>query len=343
MDHSKLHWLEKFQTQLAAVLVLAAMYFLIWPLIAPADPQAAVTFLPQGLYAEIIVYALAVWVLSALVAVLTIHARPESAMVATLIGAGGIALRSSRVRFLYMFNQDSLGGVFLGMIFELLILAIILIVASAIITFIRSRVESVKPRWVRKPKLEHLPEAQRMPVALSPGGASVIRWLVFLNLVPLEARPTEEDRQPRKSAATQKINLLHQSVQFLAVGAVVAVLLLGLLLRSPDRGQVVFAVLASFTLGTLAAELLFPTPLGVLAWLLPLLAGIVCCLWGAVTPVPDAAAGWAVVPLQARALPIDWMTFGVGGAFWGYWMGLRMHERWIIEKQNKEVAQTQKN
>ena len=47
--------------------------------------------------------------------------------------------------------------------------------------------------------------------------------------------------------------------------------------------------------------------------LLPLALGVAFYLLGSMTQTGANPQDWTNVPKYARALPIDWMTFGIGG------------------------------
>ena len=48
---------------------------------------------------------------------------------------------------------------------------------------------------------------------------------------------------------------------------------------------------------------------------------------------PDA---WARVNDYSRALPVDWLTAGSGGAVLGYWISERLHEMKYIERHQEQ-------
>ena len=107
-----------------------------------------------------------------------------------------------------------------------------------------------------------------------------------------------------------------------------------LLMRSPDRGQIIFALLASFTVGSLLAHWAFPSRCAGLAWVVPIVVGIGYCVFGAVRAVEGE---WMEVASQAQALPIDWITAGGGGAVLGYWISERVQEAGLIEEAARQA------
>ena len=111
----------------------------------------------------------------------------------------------------------------------------------------------------------------------------------------------------------------------LVLGMLVAGILLIVLMRSADRGQILFALVASFALGVLASQQVLPGPGSLVAWLIPMLVAILFYAF-AWASIGRAGSDWTDVPFYARALPIDWLTAGGGGALLGYWISARVHE-----------------
>jgi hypothetical protein len=128
---------------------------------------------------------------------------------------------------------------------------------------------------------------------------------------------------------------LSRGAACLAVGLGVALVMLWLLLRSPERGQILFALLVSFVLAALIAHQLLPSRHSMLMWTLPFVVAMFLYAMGAALDLGESPRAWAIVPLRARALPIDWMTAGCGGAFLGYWLSARIHEMRFIEKRER--------
>ena len=72
---------------------------------------------------------------------------------------------------------------------------------------------------------------------------------------------------------------------------------------------------------------LSPAPWGITSWPAAMLLAIVFYALGSL-PATAGAFGpaWTHTPYYARALPIDWLTAGAGGALFGYWSSQRVHE-----------------
>ena len=152
MDHQRLHWLEKFQVQIAAGIALAAVYFAVWPTFRPWDPELPLTFLPEGSWGSMVLLAVLVWVLAAAASVVTVTGRPEGALFVTLVGTAGLSLNSSRIRSLLMLRQDNLSGLFASLALELVLLAVVVMVAALIVGLVRSAVSAVRPGWLWTPR-----------------------------------------------------------------------------------------------------------------------------------------------------------------------------------------------
>jgi hypothetical protein len=134
--------------------------------------------------------------------------------------------------------------------------------------------------------------------------------------------------------------LLRRLAACTGLAGLIAATLLMLLLKSDDRGQVIFAILASFTLAVMIAHLVMPAPYPLLAWLPPLVLAIVFYMLASLNITTGMSAkDWSKVPMYARSLPIDWMTFGIGGGLLGYWFSCRIHEGKHIEDQEAMAAE----
>ena len=119
-----------------------------------------------------------------------------------------------------------------------------------------------------------------------------------------------------------------------------ALVLVLLLMRTPynwhsdaERGQVLFALLVGCLLAVLAAEHVLPCRCCNVAWIMPIILGIILCILGCLTQVGGGGANnaWINVNSYASALPIDWATAGSGGAVIGHWISSRLREARQIE------------
>jgi hypothetical protein len=108
-----------------------------------------------------------------------------------------------------------------------------------------------------------------------------------------------------------------------------------MLFRSSQTGQIAFALAGSFFLAALIAHQVFPVPMTWPFWAPPLLLAVVALGSGTgVSEVAGQAGGpeWFRSLMVARglpvraALPIHWLSMGVGGAIGGLWLSRRLHE-----------------
>ncbi len=139
----------------------------------------------------------------------------------------------------------------------------------------------------------------------------------------------EDDFQKEGSTAAQ-------CLYNFGFGVLLSIVLLLLIVQSAQRGQILFGLLASFFVGFLVAHQLIPANHVMLAPAGAAAVAVVVYILGATSVTGDSPQSWMSVPLYARALPIDWMTFGAGGGVLGYWVSERIHEarhytKYIVE------------
>lgn len=286
MLSSRHHWVEKVQVGLATALSLAVMYYLVWPTLRPWDPDGAVVFLPTNAYGRLAIFAGTVWAMAAICALLTLRARPEGALLATLVGAGAVSLHSGNARLLLMRYEHHLGDLLWPLTLELVALAGVLAGAVLVIHVVRLAMRKISPTWVRS---DAPPAKADSP---SPAGASFLERLI----TSLAA-----------GGLTLLLGLLLGSVMFF----------------SADRGQILFALAASFFLASAAANYFFPSTLSAPCWLAPILLGVAMYLKQYAVGGLDTL-NWTQVDLWVHALPVDWLTAGCGGAVGGYWLSRRL-------------------
>jgi hypothetical protein len=318
MNQQQFHWIEKVQVQVATALAVVVVYFVAWPLVAPDDPAGPVAFLATGSYAGIAAFAVLLCVLAGLCAAVTVTSRPESALLAAAFGAGGVSLRSPQIRSLLWTRNADIGPLFGGMIAELLMLGAVAIAAIVIAACVRRAVASVSGRWLWKTPL--VDAAGRPGVPPSPVEPYLRR--LFSGVTSPKGGDPKQDATVRRA----------QYAGCFLLSLVLAMVLLVVLLQSAERGQVLFSLVASFALAVLVAHQAFPVRNGSFLWLVPVVAGVVfyAMAWRA---APDGALEWSAIRLYARALPVDWLAAGGGGALLGYWLSERIHEARHLEQK----------
>lgn len=300
-------WLEKLQVQVAGVAALAVAWFAVWRLVRPWHSQAALVFFPSADLARLAVLAAMVWAVAAACALLTLSARPEGALLAALAGVAGLGLRSGAVSTLLRYSGNDFQGTFALLSAEIFAMGGILLGAVVVISVIRALARRIVPAWVwTEPPAE-----------------------------PAAAAGSGSDR--RKGKATALVNLAGCLVTELAA----ALILLALTFRSPERGQIAFALVSSFLLAALAAHQMFPIRSAVPFWLGPLLMGAAVLGLGMLGESSQGPTWYYAIrvadryPLRA-ASPLQWLGLGCGGAVAGFWMSRRIrdhsHEEKVPEK-----------
>ncbi len=321
MNHRRLHLLEKIQVQLATVAAVLVVYFAVWPMLIPADPQAPLTFLPTGAYVDAAVFAATVLLLAAVCSVVTVSSRPEGALLAALIGAAGASAHSAQIRSLLWMWEGRLPGLYGMLILEILLLAVVVFAAAGVVDLVRGIIARIRPNWLWRGPLIRLPDSE------SPGYRR--RLFSFLIFGAFFRWPGSLKKNARKSPKPL------MSLYCLGLGLLVGVILLLLLMRSPERGQIIFALLASFSIAAVVAHQVFPTPYSVVVWVVPLVSAVGFYVLAAVS-AGNGNWVWMDMGNYARALPVDWLTAGCGGAIIGYWISERIHELRHIERSEEQ-------
>ncbi|MCP4378861.1 MAG: hypothetical protein GY794_22135 [bacterium] len=346
MKHKRHHWLEKIQVQFAGAVALAVTFFIIEPMHGRWDPQWPATFVSTGSFGGLLSFAVLVWVLAAFCAVLTISSRPEGALFATLVGAAGISMHSPPIRALFWDRQDSMEGVFLQLIAELFALFVIVVVAIHVVYRVRALACKLCPGWMWKGRITEETFSSNGVDAKTPEGKKQthsLSWIVWF-LSPIRVSFLDQMRisnelsivSPRQQAKSRKAALTCM-FYCLAATMLYSSIMLMLLMQSTQRGQIIFALFASFLLATLIAHQQFATQFSVVSWASALLTGILFYTLAIASSGHSGPNVWIKVRLFARALPIDWMSAGGAGGVLGYWISERIHElRHIDNHAEKE-------
>lgn len=306
------HLLEKVQVAAAAALGLVISYYLFWPLVRSLDPQAPLTFLPAGQWQRLGLMAVLACLMAAMTGLLTVSSRPESGILAALVALAATTLRSGPMRDLLWASPPKDYPPLFGVLsMETLTLVAVLVAMLPVARLARLLAGRLLPRWTWPDTSEAEAEMERESLRRLPGSPVMARVLSHAGL--------------------------------LAVEIVLAGFLLMLTFRSDDRGQVAFALAASFFVGSLAAHQLFPLRSSILLLIAPLLVGAIVFALGWSGGLASGTPPWRGammvaqgVPLRA-AVPMDWLTLGVSGAVAGLWVSRRIHEARRYEQQ--EAAQ----
>ena len=134
--------------------------------------------------------------------------------------------------------------------------------------------------------------------------------------------PMADESDQRPAAAV----MLVRCAACVVLAAVIATVILAVTMRSADRGQIIFAMLLSFTVGVFVAHQVFPQPYALSVWVLPMVIAAFFYAVGWAHARSDVGAAWVDVNMLFRALPVDWLTAGGGGALLGFWISQRVYE-----------------
>jgi hypothetical protein len=323
---SRAQSLGKIQVQIAAVLVLAAAYVMVWPGLRPVDPLSPVAFIVEGGLARLVCFALLVWAMSAVTAVITVSSRAEGALLAAMVGAGAVSLRTAPFRPLLWTFDRSMRGLYVGLAVETLLYAVVILVALAVVVFVRRRIASFQPGWVQLDSPLPAPPQKGLPAPAR-----------FFTLEELWGQAMNLFRKPAGSVAARlspqaRAEVVRTAMGFLAVGLLVSLALLWILLQSVERGQVLFALAVAMWLGVLAAHQVFATSYVALAWLIPIALGVILYAIAGVSYSGMSPQEWMQVAAYAQVLPADWLSAGAGGALFGCWTSIRIYELRYLEK-----------
>jgi len=341
--HRKTHGLEKIQVQLTTMLALGGVYFGLWAAVRSWDPQGPIVFFPTGGYTQLLIFAVVVWLLAVVCALLTVSARPAGTVLVLLFAAAGFSLKSPPIRSLLWLRDTAVRGLYGELMLEVAALAAVLLVAVLLARWVRKLVAAIRPTWAWRDPLANLTDEQRRTVQkafaeeqkkASAGGEAMRLFLMGLPAAVLYTfGPAGSGRSARKLSRAETWS---RTAVCLATAGAIALVLLLLFMRSADRGQILAALAASLGIGMLLAHQLFPAPVGLLACILPFAMALVLYALAGLSAVATGPLAWTEVPHYARALPIDWLTAGGGGALLGYWISARIHEIRILEKAHHD-------
>lgn len=241
MNHRWLHAIEKKQVQLAAGGGLVIVYFFLWSSLGSGDPAGPVSLSARGGFAAFGLFAVILVALAGICGVLTIGSRPAGALLATLIGAGGVSLRSPSIRSLLWSHQDKLGLLFAKLIAEVLVLALLAFCAGVIISLIHWGASRLKPK------------GRPMSEANQPDSGGVLSPPLWATIAAA-ARPASA----RKSKHLLVSQVLLRALCCLTLGMPIAIAMILLVMKSSERGQIIFALLVSFFVAAFVAYQTFP-------------------------------------------------------------------------------------
>lgn len=326
MEHHHFHWLEKLQVQIITIAGLLAVYFLAWPVVRPADPLSPMTFLPLAGYGSTVNFAAVFCMLVAICAVVTVAVRPVGALLAATLAAGGVSLRSPQIRSLLWTRQGDMAAMYGELMLEAALLAVLAAAAALIVVLVRRMMAAIRPNWLWK---DPLAEQQHARIDNAPAGRSKasradrLAAMRYLRLLTADAR----EHGGRTGGRREPVRIrLGRCLACVLMASAIAIVMLAVIMRSTDRGQIIFALLASFTVGVFFAHQVFPQPYALTVWILPMVIAVGVYAAASTGATSSQVGGWARVSTLYRALPVDWLTAGGGGALLGFWVSQRVHE-----------------
>ena len=336
MEHQKLHLFEKFQVQIAAAVLALGVYAGLWPLLAPADTEAPLIFLARGAWGGLLLMALVAWALAFLAGIATVHLRPAAGPLVAVLGVAGLSLHSPKINVHLWQYEPQWAAAYIPMIVELALLLVVLVGAVQMAGLGRRLIGGWRPVWQWKDPQYAEAGASDAATAAHPAAVKACRVLAALTTGAwLGPRPaTQPPALPADLESPPLETLKRLGLACLTVLVLMEVVLF-LLAQSADRGQVLFAVGAAGLLASMGATMAFPTRLYLPMVVVPPLVGIGHYIYAMVVARPTFT-GWANLPLTARALPIDWLTLGAGGALAGYWIAARIREARFFEAQQQQ-------
>lgn len=329
MSQQRWHILEKIQVEVAAVAALAAMYFVFWPYIKPPDVDGTAVFWPLGAYGQLFTFAAVTWLIAACAAVLTTTARPQGALLATLVGAGGGCLHSQSMRLLLM--RFSPPGVLLRpLIGEMACMAVIVLVASLIIRLVRLAIGQIQPSWLRPDSLAEQAVPARPPRPFTHGWQTALAMILTGHRSPDTLLLSPRGRRSIGDVITA-------SVANLGLTLLIGLVLIWVFVFQPARGQLLFGVAISFFLAATLAAYLFPISFSGPCWIAPLLLGVF--FYARSSTIGDLGPlTWTHVDCFTHILPVDWLSAGCGGAVGGYWLACRLHDTKLLGQPAKAAV-----
>ena len=320
VNRSRLFW-DKFPVWVIGFCLLGLTYWPLRGMFYSADPVGpSMLDFPGGLFLTIFL------LISAIVIVpFTISERTTSSLFALFLASGGVCLRSGRLNELIVpaSQTQAVFGQFIATTIWLLGIAAVLTFA---IQFLRKIVRKFLSALAYKPLFQCMSkdEFDRLP-ELKRDNPEVEKYMqANVEYIPTDFAPDNKDAG--KTPALKEF--LPELAGFIVTVAAVGVIVSAVLMRSAERGQLIFSLLAGFTLAGYLAGKLFPTRRTQFAWcgagLGALIIYVIAYFTQANVPLNN------VMP-QFQALPCDWFSAAGAGALLGAWLNQRAEDSNIAE------------
>jgi len=220
------------------------------------------------------------------------------------------------MRALFWQRPETLGQAYFQMILELLALGVVVILAAAAAGLVRWVWFRIRPGWLWRP-----PPGEARAYAAPRGSA--LAAIDPTDLLRARFRGQKPGSPGRQHSTEVE---LAASLPGALLGLLLSVVLIFLLMRSAQRLQILFALVASFALAVMIADRFSPIKCGFLPLLMPIVAGVLMYVLASSSSIAHLPQAWVRVGFYGRALPMDWVTAGCGGAMLGYWASKRSRD-----------------
>jgi hypothetical protein len=325
---------EKLQVMLASAALLSLAY---WPLAgmlsSREDPMAPLAFICSSDMAGLAGTALLLFVLCALASLVTVHSRVEGAMAVGLVAMAGFSIRSGGAETLLASSGENLSRVYHLMAIETVFYAVLMFLACEIVFAVRRTASKMAPWMKRSGLLETLTDGEIDK--LRAGGIelssrdtlSEAKLGGFADYLLHRHFSKSESESDDKSGTGSPIGHL----MFLGVGLVAGLVFASLLMRSAQRGQILFSLFIGYMLAAMLAYHFFPVSRPYVAWIMPLLTAMVLYVVASMGRRDTDSVSIAAMASLYKTLPLDWLAAGCSGSLLGAWVGRRMRDFRIME------------
>lgn len=334
MSHNRILEYEKLRVMLSSTALMLFVYWLVADMFThTVDPMAPLVFIPMGAGFKLAMFAaLAVVFILVALSVMT-GTRPTGAMAIALIGLGGIALHSEPALLLLGTWNGSAGTLYSSMLIEVLVLALSLLVAEAVGMHLRDRLSAVVPALNWSGLADSVPEtAYEHYCDDAPSPCPFPRQEACLRLLARHlgiGTGTDTREVDGYRAVKGRVCLTH-----FVLCAVSGLIFSAVLMRTDERGQILFSLFAGYTAASLLAYHFFPSGCPASSW-----GGAVigACVIYLAASLGEGGSVWVEIAPITETLPLDWITAGCGGALLGSWIGARTADYRLSEAVAEEA------
>ncbi len=335
MSHNRILEYEKLRVMLSSTVLMLCVYWLVADTFThTVDPMAPLVFIPMGAVFKLAMVAAMAVVFILIALTVMIRTRPAGAVAVALIGLGGIALHSEPALLLLGTWNGSVGTLYCSMLIEVLVLAFTLLIAEAVGMHLRGRLSAFVPALDWSGLADSVTEtAYEKYCDDSPAQCPFPRQEACLRLLVRHygigaGTDTKETDGHREVKGT--VCLMH-----FVLCAVSGLILSAVLMRTDERGQILFSLFAGYTAASLLAYHFFPSGCLASSWGG---AAIGACVIYLAASLGEGGSVWVEIAPITETLPVDWITAGSGGSLMGSWIGARMADYRLSEAIAEEAG-----